>query len=123
MTALEEIQQAIQRLTELRDAGSAGTDEWKVWRASTGIRSSDDYEWIFFDYGDERNRYRIAEKQNWGTSADMQMIVTLHRTIDAQIAILRREHEFARVNGWPPQPFPERLDVLALARAINGSAS
>ena len=54
---------------------------------------------------------------------DAELIVVLHRTIDAQLVILRAEHEFADRYGWPPNPFQERLNVLALAVAILGEDS
>ena len=58
-----------------------------------------------------------------GFAADRDLIVTLHRTIGAQLAILRAEHEFADRYGWPSNPFEERLNVLALARSILGEES
>ncbi len=123
MTAAETIAAAIEKLTELRAAGAAGEDEWKVWRASSGIRSSADYEWVVFDDGDATSRYRIAEKQNWGTSADMQMIVSLHRAIDPMLAILRHARWYA--GAHLPDEFANDIvaNGLALARAILGAVA
>ena len=49
---------------------------------------------------------------------DAELVVTLHRMIGPNLAILRAEHEFADRYGWPSNPFQERLNVLALAAAI-----
>ena len=51
--------------------------------------------------------------------ADSDLIVTLHRTIDAQIAILRAAWDDYKQYGGKPSRF--FANDVALARAINGA--
>lgn len=124
MNAAETISAAIDALERRRDAAPAGPWAWR-----------DD----FGDHGDTGLALtnaagdEIIGAYNWHccsfrddpTVADgaADLIATLHRTIDAQLAILRAELDFVARCGWPTQPFPERLAVLALADAILGSDS
>lgn len=127
MTALEEIQQAIGTLERLKAGSTPG--KWFVGDANGAMPREYGALWVVTNEETSTVRSDGEAPEDWlceihcGTREDAELIVTLHRTIDAQITLLRREHEFALKFGWPAQPFPERLDVLALARAINGSAS
>jgi hypothetical protein len=89
MTAVEEIRAAIEKLTELKNMSTQPD--------ATG---SSDVATCF-------NRH------------DAELIVTLHRTIDAQLAILRHVAEHYRGDlGIGTNRY-----VVALARAINGEAT
>lgn len=79
------IQQAIDKLEALKAESMPGP--WLIHRASTGIRGSQSYAWVVVD--DTAGRFPLVEKANFGNDGDLKLIVTLHRTIDAQLAILR----------------------------------
>lgn len=108
MTPQERLQAAIEKLEALVRLGSDGP--WNADRLTAGRAT-------VISNGVGRSVAHYVEEN------DAERIVTLHRTIDAQLAILRSELDFVARCGWPTQPFPERLAVLALADAIRGSES
>ena len=102
-------------MTELEDTVSkltAARDHLKSLReASTGAN------WIVAADGEESN---ICPKGEgvilWGEyadSRDTELVVSLHRTIDAQIALLEVAIKFSEFEGFP--------EIEALAEAILGS--
>ena len=102
MTAVEEIQAAIEKLSRLR------SDE--PWRLVGGN------EWITpIGIG-------VAPDDGGISIGDAELIVTLHRTIDAQIDVLgaARFNIKASPGGYTHATVAA---ALCLARAINGSAS
>jgi len=132
LTPVQRIEAAIQRLETLRDRSTPGPwaveDGWQPpqWDVHTYVRV----------VGGEPNkisgiRHPIAstngaESQSAmkrQTLAEAHLIVTLHRTIDAQLAILR--HSLARAlskieHGGRTEPvWSHEHDALALADAIN----
>ena len=120
MSAVEEIQQAIATLERLRAESTPGP-----WRATANNRRSGTHA----IYGELPGQEVVGATPNYGglwLFADAELIVTLHRTIDAQLAILRQS-----VVALGPtnlnvivgqEPFAEP-NVLALTRAINGGVS
>ena len=108
MSAVQEIQSAIDKLTTQRDAATSGE-----WRDNGGFITGAASQWVCGDVA---------------TVAISALIVTLHRTIDAQIALLSNT---VKIRGpyvkrgleakW--ESAVERAGDLALARAINGPTS
>ncbi|MCS6578213.1 hypothetical protein [Curtobacterium poinsettiae] len=113
MTPLEELHAAHKRLSEL--SGVAARGPWEV----IGERPGDDSPAEALLAG---NGWQIGD---WLDGADAQLIVTLHRTIDAQLAILAaemraREEQLKReAFGWRYFPTGEVSPALQLARSIN----
>lgn len=114
----QEIETAIATLTRLRDESTPGS--WVV-DAEYGptIHSTADHYSPIIDAGDF-----AASSESFENIADASLIVTLHRTIDAQIKLLtgtllyRAKYLSAnRLNEW--QDAIERAGDLDLARAIN----
>lgn len=111
MSAVQEIEAAIKKLTDMK-ARSQG-DIW--YRSIRGISA----------HGGEfgANPEGIVDAQNGRrsmhtsrcTPVDADLIVTLHRTIDAQLAILNLAIAFAAIS-----PNRHTDAALDLARAING---
>lgn len=97
MSAVQELEAAIAVLEEFKARGYEVVNGWLV-EIDDSIK------------GDDPRRPLTND----------EYIVTLHRTIDAQLAMLRLEHQQAERYGWPANPFMERDAVLALARAILG---
>lgn len=105
MTPLEELQAAHKRLSELRN--TAAPTPWSIgahnpapgWEATVTVACAD---------GGEVTDHIYPE--------DADLIVTLHRTIDAQFAVIdaaiTRMHVYGETSSRP--------EVLSLARAING---
>lgn len=118
MTAVEEIQTAIDELTRLKDSSTEGY--WRVYEDSgTTIHSDPETYSPLIDAGDF-----AASSERFENPADAYLIVTLHRTIDAQLAILRLGLAF--YHGDPtllPGVVRAADNALALARAINGVTS
>lgn len=108
MSPIEKLEAAIAKLEKLKAAARADVEVWVAYDdlGIWAIRTTNDSA-IGIDFFRE----------------DAELIVTLHRTIDAQLAILRLELHMARTYGWPQFPFDERLAVLALADAILEEAS
>jgi len=115
MSALEEIEAAIEKLSALR-----GDTPWAL--AGGG-------EWI------NPIGITVAPDDGGVSPREADLIVTLHRTIDAQLRILKtaiadivRWTDADSEWGWEPQDGPTPKDSafiakLDLARAINGTAS
>jgi hypothetical protein len=113
VTPLEELQAAHKRLRQIRKTGGS---DWHV-------RPSNVSSVKVMNAESEEIAY-VAVR------ADAQIIVTLHRTIDAQLAILSNAIEDAEMSGvgvgggtvWHDR---DQLPYLALplARGINGEAS
>ena len=117
MGALDEIQAAIEKLTKLRDKSSQGW--WTILDNGDRFIAEEDPD------GDGAFEYIITEPVWFNNPVDADLIVALHRTIDAQLAILqgdmRMYADYQRA-GWLDQwvSAVERAGDLALARAING---
>jgi hypothetical protein len=77
MNAAETIQEAIDKLTALRDDAAEGP--WLGWVQYNPLRGQ--------MYGVENSEGPIADKV--ASREDAELIEVLHRTIDAQLAILR----------------------------------
>lgn len=110
MSAVERLQAAIEKLERLRkDAFGQGEHGWWVeeQQANPAFEAEVRAEGVPDGFHDG-----IAMVQDM---PDAQLIVTLHRTIDAQLDILRRA-----VDGWAGV---EAQDALALADAILGDQS
>lgn len=100
MTPVERLQAAIEKLERLRSkVPESGEREWR--------QASNRRGWIVAHDG-------TPVAQNL-TQSDVDMILTLHRTIDAQLAILRDVLEAANL--------VYTLNALALADAILGGDS
>lgn len=108
MTALEEIEAAIEKLTELQSSSTDG--RWELFHAYDG------YEIVTVN---DRVTFGGLSSVSDGAIPDVSdayLVVTLHRTIDAQLAILR---DAAFTLGSIAQ-FRDCHAELVLARAING---
>lgn len=106
MTAVEEIEAAIVELEALKVASTPGP--WTAPAAILGLKSTT----IFGTPIDGGHAAYVA------TAHDAELIVTLHRTIDAQLAILRHV-----ADGRGDLGIGTNRYVVALARAINGVSS
>lgn len=110
MPELDEIRDAIATLERLRAESTPG-----VW---AHLQVVADYSQI--DNGDSGNPLALIGRN----IPDGDLIVTLHRTIDAQLAILQGgvsiAHTMSRVSDAAAADWAE--NELALARAINGDA-
>lgn len=101
MTPLEELQAAHKRLSHLRTSSAPGP-------------------WLVNVAGFEEFDVEGEQPFNVGSTyarAEADLIVTLHRTIDAQLKVLERGIAREHVKWGADSP------VLDLARAINGEAS
>jgi hypothetical protein len=113
MKAVEEIQAAIVKLTAQRDDGSRGP--WLIGDEGDYITGPHATSGVFDGVGP----WVIGDAIN---PEDADLIVTLHRTIDAQLAILSRAADLASIfGGHFPICHYDRY-AIALARAINGPA-
>lgn len=112
MTPLEELQAAHKRLSELRDGTATWTTRYRGAMRGYGVESDRRVMWVATEIEEEH---------------DADLIVTLHRTIDAQLELLEDrclDDVSYQVQGdkWPALQKVRTVDrsVLALARAING---
>ena len=105
MSAVDEIQAAIDRLTNLKETSTPGP--WIGWRQYDPLRGT--------QFGIEARDVPTAKVY---TIEDADLIERLHATIDAQLAILRRGEVLAA--NWPESEWKLTVD---LARAINGTTS
>lgn len=105
MTPLEELQAAHKRLSEM-SAASRASAPWPWAAGETDVE--DMVPSIEASHGLVAHLFRPA---------DRDLIVTLHRTIDAQLAVLERAITREHVKWGADVP------ALGLARAINGEAS
>jgi hypothetical protein len=106
MSAVEEIEAAIAKLTELREKSLSGP--WEAWKQYNPLSGN--------IYGLEARDENVAK---FYSPFEVELVEVLHRTIDAQIAILRGARLFKRHNVWSSTFYLE--PCLALARAINGT--
>lgn len=111
MSAVEEIEAAIAKLTALKMTSRSGplSVYHLDWRLITVSADSHD--------GDAPILFDVSRA---GSPADGELIVTLHRTIDAQLAILRSARE-QLASGSADEPQSITL-ALMLTWAINGTA-
>jgi len=112
MSAVEEIQAAIEKLTEQKDQSTSGP--WWAWHPANGRGNSS----VDAPSGDPDNPEMPVE----GQRVDVDLIVTLHATIDAQLAILGYG---LAVHGskYSDLTPPVEHYALTLARAISGANS
>lgn len=113
LTPLARISAAIEKLERLKAESTPGV--WEVpitgrpealaWDGSTPVYST-----------------LIEDERRLLNPADAELIVTLHRTIDAQIAVLAREKHSCRRFGDHRDATPNP-DILALADSILGGES
>jgi len=110
MSTVDEIEAAIAKLTVLKMASRTGplSVYHMDWRLI--IVSADSHD------GDAPILFDVSRT---GTPADGELIVTLHRTIDAQLAILEAGIDFIR---HTPGAQSHTGGAVDLARAINGTA-
>ncbi|WP_336698255.1 hypothetical protein [Curtobacterium sp. USHLN213] len=115
MTPLEELQAAHKRLSELRPIANPDKPYRNTWRIVGGrdgyVEIGDHYGDIVSSWGDHSS-LPVSEQAG-------ELIVTMHRTIDAQLAILNYAmvHEEAR----PSLRHEGSVHAgIILARAING---
>jgi len=118
MTAVEEIQAAIAKLTEQKEQGASGP--WFSWHPQSGRGDSS----VDTPTHDPDNPDTVVE----GGKRDVELIVTLHRTIDAQVSLLTHTLEIR--GKYVEQGFEQRWEWairdagdLDLARAINGTVT
>lgn len=114
MTPVERLQAAIDRLESMREEAPPGPWEQHLSWSSTTLYSGLDSEhpWSAVEVAAAHSRYSA------------QLIVTLHRTINAQLAILqfgvKRLHAVQTLTGLHVQAHEHEM---ALADAILGSDS
>lgn len=113
MSAVEEIEAAIAKLTKLRDESAQGP--WWAWHPASERGNSS----VDAPSGDPDNPRMPVE----GERAAVDLIVTLHATIDAQLMTLEAGLETCGAWG-DDDPAIERIigHTLALARAINATS-
>ena len=105
MSAIEEIQAAIDKLTKMRGDGA----EWWVFEPDPNA--------IYQTTEDDREDH-VLDTVN---ESDRDLIVTLHRTIDAQLAILRvGSAAYAHYSTDEARDLGHDKASVQLARAING---
>jgi hypothetical protein len=104
MSDVEEIQAAIDKLTGLKTDSTPGVWGGRVTILGITRVETDDHYIVAEVYGDEDEAY-----------CNIALIAVLHRTIDAQLAILTNSRDWW--NAWPKGDID--ADVVALARAIN----
>ena len=115
MSAIEEIQAAIDKLTKLK--AESTPKPWHDWE--------DDLTGEVDLWHDQEQRLHIANVGVAGmprVEADAELITVLHSTIDAQLAILGTVRLRLRtVFRGCDKPYPDTIaNALTLARAING---
>lgn len=106
MTPIEKLQAAIDKLEALKAESTPGT--WRAWDSFSSDRAPRVY--ITGNNSGPSDGNRVARVENQ-ENQDADLIVTLHRTIDTQLEILR----FV-VDGLYNLP-----EFIALADAILGS--
>jgi hypothetical protein len=119
MNAVEEIQAAIDKLIGLKAASrqpvpDADFPELAGWYVDTDGNKGYG---IFALRGYAETAWPVML---YGNRADADLIVTLHRTLDAQLALLRNGLVGARMNE--SVGMQTTGPILALARAITGGA-
>ena len=128
-TAVQEIEQAIATLEKLKLDSTPG--EWKHWPEAGNIEIYSDWENPDSPTAEVVIASSIRPRGGWNHFGEgiykddyepnAELIVTLHRTIDAQLELLHWGVAIYKIpNGQYPSPLETR--VLALARAINGGS-
>lgn len=137
MNAAETIASAIQKLEELKSSSTRGP-----WKAAAGLDDERNLEYSLIAQRSD-GFFDVLEASNddvHRASADADLVEVLHRTIDAQLVILRKAHEqvswYIKRVGNKDEPFTfvpaarrrRRVlklwgEPLALARAILGEVS
>jgi hypothetical protein len=129
MSAVEEIKAAIEGLTELRDAATPGQRAFSADWFDGSQQALVAVEYTSADDLHSAGRIATFDGPHLARARnDALLIAALHRTIDAQIALLGHTVEI-RANyveqglaaNWDSAV--ERAGDLALARAINGVTS
>lgn len=112
MTPLEELQAAHDHLLALRTQASPGPWTGGEWNDAPG-----------WDHTQVVSSGDMGDVTDYIDTLDVQLIVTLHRTIDAQLHLLREAIDYHKsyVPEWQGVSLTE--GELILARAINGEAS
>ena len=115
MSAVDEIRAAIEKLTGLKESSTQGV--WTILDGGDRFIAEED------PLGDGPFEYIVTEPVAFRREADCDLIEVLHRTIDAQIGVLR---DALSLYEDPIPMFIGREDQvcwhqIALARAINGA--
>lgn len=114
MSAIDEIRDAIDKLEALKVASTQGP--WVVWPTSyCGEVAAH----LNFTSAGTDNMDDLVPP--FDLIADANLIVTLHRTIDAQLAILELAMSYGELGKGNGSRFTKA--ALTLARAINGVTS
>ena len=117
VSAVDEIQAAIDKLTKLRDESTPGP--WDLWHGDITQAFS-----MAVQVGPHEHERIGVVPGDSVRHEDAALIVTLHATIDAQLAILTDWHD--RYAGKVAKDYvpvsPSNVNPLALARAINGTS-
>lgn len=121
----EEIKAAIDKLTALKAKSTPGP--WMDWHSNmadeNGVHIPDeqmdpeDYEPFYCPPVTGVFLMDVHGRKTQEANADL--IVTLHATIDAQMAVMRN---FTEVYRETHTPYGYQQSILTLARAINGGA-
>ena len=121
MSPVEKLEAAIARLEELKEESTRGP--WLVGDANGADPIEYGPLWVIADEAVSLDRVDGEAPETWfmelraGRLHDVQMVVTLHRTIDTQLVILREDLADCKKNRWIPDRW-----ALALAEAILGGA-
>jgi hypothetical protein len=116
MSEIEEIDAAITKLTAEREAAMRGpwvaNENFGYYGGSFGIEGGLEDEW------EDSPGYALEK-------TDAELITTLHRTIDAQIELLRLGASFLASVGISTSTITSPLikGIIALAKSINGTPS
>lgn len=115
MNAIDEIQAAIVKLTEMKAQSTPGP--WHEWQNDLSDRIE--------VWHDQEQRLWVADLGEHGPTgsalADANLIVTLHATIDAQLAFLLDAANRIAVEENRAGIELYYRSALTLARAINGA--
>jgi len=106
-TPAQRIKEAIERLEELKAKSASGPWQWRLY---DGVHDSKSRLVRVVETKKECGYDRVQLLAEYLTRADADLIVTLHATIDAQLAILNRFSEYPNRELEEP--------VVALADAI-----
>lgn len=119
MTPVERLQAAIDKLERLKAKSTQPTGGRDSWLQGSIRRPFEDDGEVYSGPVEVRVSSDIITHIQ---AEDAQLIVTLHRTIDAQLAILRDVLEAANIErNWDTLVYT--LNALALADAILGGDS
>lgn len=107
MTAIEALERAISKLETLRDEACG-----LPWTSADQSPSMDGRNWVIRTEGVAGMRITAHDYGHYG---NVELIVTLSRTVEPMLALLSKMLDAARATDGEAHP-----DVLALARAILG---